>query len=173
MTKSIIQFIILFFILVLLQVLACNKISIFNVATPFLFIFLFVRLPLTLSVNWVMTIGFFTGLIVDIFSDTQGMNALASTIACALRSPMMKLYIPRKEEISDPIPSSKSLGPSTFLKYVLTFSSCYCFIIVFIEAFTLHNILLSLVRVIACTVLTVILLYGIDSIVTPNHEKRL
>lgn len=69
MSKTVLQFILLGFILVLAQVIVFNHICLFNVAVPLVFIYLLVRLPITLSVNWMLTIGFFLGLTVDIFSE--------------------------------------------------------------------------------------------------------
>ena len=40
MAKQIIQFIVLFVILLLVQVLVCNNISLFHVATPFIFVYI-------------------------------------------------------------------------------------------------------------------------------------
>lgn len=173
MAKQVIHFIILFFILVLVQVLVCNNISIFNVATPFIFIYLLVRLPITVSTNWMLTIAFFTGLTVDIFSDTQGMNALACTLLGAARNLIIRLYVPRRDEITDTIPSTKSLGIGVFMKYLFTMVLCYCTIIIFIEAFTLRNLLISLLRIAGSTALSFIILLGIDSIVNTKNEKRL
>ena len=47
MTKTVIQFIVLFLVLVVLQ-LVCNKIVLFNVAMPVVFIYLILRLPVNL-----------------------------------------------------------------------------------------------------------------------------
>ena len=85
MSKNIFQTLALFVLLAIVQVLVCNNISILNFATPFVFIYVIVRLPLTLHRNWVMIIGFLAGLIIDIFGDTAGMNALACTILGAVR----------------------------------------------------------------------------------------
>lgn len=90
MNKSIFQTLALFVLLAIVQVLVCNNISILNFATPFVFIYVIVRLPLTLHRNWVMVIGFLAGLIIDIFGDTAGMNALACTILGAVRETVVK-----------------------------------------------------------------------------------
>ena len=74
MSKTVLKFILLGIILVLAQVIVFNHICLFNVAVPLVFIYLILRLPITLSLNWLLTISFFLGLIVDIFSDTYGMN---------------------------------------------------------------------------------------------------
>ena len=71
-----------------------------DVAVPFVFIYVLVRLPLNLSVNWVLTIGFLTGLSVDIFANTQGMNALACTILAMSRRNVLHLYFPREDELT-------------------------------------------------------------------------
>lgn len=109
MNKSIFQTLALFVLLAIVQVLVCNNISILNFATPFVFIYVIVRLPLTLHRNWVMIIGFLAGLIIDIFGDTAGMNALACTILGAVRETVVKLYVTHDDEIADPVPSAKTL----------------------------------------------------------------
>lgn len=173
MAKNTLQSIVLFVILGLVQVLVCNNISILNVATPFVFIYIIIRLPFTMSANWAMTYAFLAGLIIDIFSDTQGMNALACTLLSAVRTPVARLYITHNNEITDPVPSSKSLGPGIYLKYLSTMTFIYCLTVTFIEAFTLDNFLLSLYRVFGCTVISFVILLGVDTIVNAKNEKRL
>ncbi len=51
MTKSIVQFSLLFVILVLAQAIVFNNICLFNVAVPFVFIYFIISLPITLSTN--------------------------------------------------------------------------------------------------------------------------
>lgn len=169
MTKSIVQTLVLFVVLALVQVLVCNNISILDFATPFIFIYVIIRLPLTLHRNWVMLIGFLAGTVIDIFGNTAGMNALACTILAAMRDPMVKLYVTHDDEISDPVPSAKTLGPGVYIKYLLSMTLLYCLTVTFIEAFTLHNFLLSIYRVLGCTALTFVILLGIDALV--NAKK--
>ena len=59
MTKTVIQFIVLFVTLILLQ-LVCNKIVLWGIAMPVVFIYLILRLPVNLHDGWVLTIAFFT-----------------------------------------------------------------------------------------------------------------
>ena len=108
MSKTILQFILLGLILVLAQVIVFNHICLFNVAVPMVFIYLIIRLPITLSLNWTLTIGFFLGLVVDVFSDTYGMNALSCTVLAMLKRPVLRLYVPREEEFTRPEPSMLS-----------------------------------------------------------------
>lgn len=167
------QFIILGLVLVLAQVLVFNHICLFNVGVPMVFIYLIVRLPVTLALNWVLTIGFFIGLIVDVFSDTYGMNAVACTVLAMIRRPVLRLYVPREEDLTRPEPSMLSLGAGVYMKYLLTLTLIYCALIFTIEAFTFFNPLQLLLRIIFSTLLSMIIMLGIDSIMTPRSEKRL
>lgn len=173
MARQVLKFVLLFVVLVLAQVLVCNNISIFNVATPFIFIYVLLRLPVDLHVNWVLTLSFVTGLVVDIFSDTQGMNALACTLLGASRNVVFGLYVGRRDELVDMIPSMRSVGMASYMKYLLTMTLLYCVVITLIEAFTLDNLLLSLLRAVCSTVLSFVIMLGIDSFVNTRNEKGL
>ncbi len=173
MSKTLLQFILLTFILVLAQVLVFNHVSLFNTAVPMVFIYVILRLPITLSLNWMLTIGFFLGLVVDIFSDTYGMNAMACTILALCRRPILRLYVPLQEDLTKPEPSMLSLGTGIYLKYLLTTTLLYCLLIFTIEAFTFFHPLQLLLRVVFSTLLSMIIMLGIDSLMTPRSEKRL
>lgn len=173
MSKTALQFILLGFILVVAQVVVFNHICLFNVAVPMVFFYLIIRLPITLSTNWLLTISFFLGLIVDIFSDTYGMNALACTIVAMFRRPILRLYVPREEDLTRPEPSMYSLGTAAYLKYLLTMTLLYCTLIFLIEAFTFFNPLQLVLRIVTSTALSMALMVAIDSLMTTRSEKRL
>ena len=172
MTKTIIQFIVLFVVLLIIQVV-CNKIVILGVATPIIFIYLLLRLPIAFSKNWSFTIAFFLGLIVDLFNDTPGMNALSCMLLAAVRVPVFNAYFTREDDLSSPMPSIASLGVGGYLKYMSTLAIFYCMALFLIQAFSLHNFTLTLLRIGGSSVLSVLLLFGLDSLVSTNREKRL
>lgn len=171
MIKTILQFIVLFVALTLLQVV-CNHICIFGVAIPVVYIYFLIRLPINLSVNWAMTLAFILGLTIDVFSNTQGMNALACVVATALRRPVFSLYFAREDDLPNPIPSIHTLGIGIYIKYLLSMVLIYCFFIFAIQAFTLHNVQITIMRIVASTTLSTLLIFGIDSLDT-KREKRL
>lgn len=173
MSKTVLQFVILSLVLILAQVIVFNHICLFNVAVPMVFIYVIVRLPITMNANQVLTISFCLGLIVDIFSDTLGMNALSCTILAMLRRPILRLYVPREEDLTRPEPSLESLGTAVYLKYLLTMTLLYCSLIFLIESFTFFNPLQLALRVVSSTILSMLLMLGVDSLMTPRSEKRL
>ena len=172
MTKTVIQFIVLFVAIILLQ-LVCNKIVLWGIAMPVVFIYLILRLPVNLHDGWVLTIAFFTGLLLDIFNNTPGMNALASTIMAATRRPVFNLFVSRENDMNIPIPSVDSMGVGDYFKYMATLVTLYCALIFMIQAFSLHNIGLTLARIAGSSVLSIIIIFGLDSFVSKRREKRL
>lgn len=172
MTKNVFTSALLFLLMVFLQII-CNRICLFNIAVPFIYIYFIIRLPLTLSSNWVMTLSFLIGLTVDVFSNTYGMNALACTIIGAMRRPIITLFFPREDEMGVPVPSIRTLGIGNYLKYMCTLTLLFCVCIYIIQMFTFNNVLLMICRILGSTLLTAIVLFGIDSIATARREKRL
>ena len=172
MTKTVIQFIVLFLALVVVQ-LVCNKIVLFNIAMPVVFIYLILRLPVNLHGGWVLTIAFFSGLIIDIFNNTPGMNALACTLLAAVRRPVFNLFVSRENDMNIPIPSVDSMGVGDYFKYMATLVTVYCSLIFFIQAFSLHDILLTLARIVSSSILSIFLIFGLDTLVSTRREKRL
>lgn len=173
MLKELIRYILMFLILIVLQAVIFNHICLFGVAIPFIFIYLLIKLPVTVSVNISMTIGFLLGLTIDIFSDTQGMNAFACLTVAALRKPILHLYLPREDDMSDPIPSVKSMGSGSYNKYAFSVCLVYCTIVFLIESFTFFNFGRLLAKIIGSAVLSFMIFYAIESFKVYRSEKRL
>ena len=158
MSKTVLTLIILFLVLIPAQAVIFNNLILFNVALPLVFIYLIISLPVTLSTNWSLTIGFVTGLAVDIFSDTPGMNALACTNLAFLRKPVYHLYMSYDDDLSGLRPSISTMGSAAYFKYLLTMVFVYCLMLFAIEAFQFFNIRLLLMRTVFSTIFTFIII---------------
>lgn len=173
MSRNFIQFIFLFVILTLLQVV-CNKIILFNVACPIIFIYTILRLPVDLNKSLALTLAFITGLVVDVFGNTPGMNALCCTVVCGIRIPVFNFLDTHDDDESTSIlPSIHTLGIANYIKYIFILVPVYCSLLFFIQAFTLRNPLLTLSRIGASSLLSIIIILGIESLVGTQREKRL
>ncbi|MBD5307752.1 MAG: rod shape-determining protein MreD [Bacteroides sp.] len=172
MTRTALSYLFLSVILVLAQVIVFNHVSLFGVAVPFVFIYVICSLPLTLNQNWALTAGFLLGLSVDIFSDTQGLNALGSTIIAGARHGIIKLYFPREEDMTDTRPSIQTLGIGVYVRYALTLSLLYCSVVLIADCFTFFNPVRLLIGIASSTLLTTSLLIALDYLISKS-EKRL
>ena len=126
-----------------------------------------------MGTNWVLTLSFLLGLVVDIFGNTQGMHALSCTVLGAIRRPVFNSFQTREDDMSNPLPSIHTLGIETYLKYATTLTVIYCFLLFTIQAFTLRSFSLTLGRVVASSLLSILFILGIDSLVSTHREKRL
>ncbi len=167
------RYILLFAVVVFLQVTVGNSIHLFGVAIPFLYIYFLVRLPLSLSVNWVMTLAFLLGLTIDTFCNTPGMHALSCVVLAVLRKPVLNLYTPRGEDYIEATPSIRSFGMSLYVRYTLTLSFCFCLTLFLIESLSFLNVGRLSLRVFASTILTFLMILGMDSLTRSGREKRL
>ncbi len=164
MSKTSLQFTLMFIVMVIAQSVIFNRLVLFSVALAFVFIYFIIKLPVTLGASKVMALSFLLGLCVDIFSDTPGINSLACTCLGGCRHTVLRLYVPREDDVTHRIPSMRTLGAAVFSKYVVTMSLFYCLMVTLIEAFAFFHPLLMLERIVASTLLTSLLILGIDSI---------
>jgi len=163
--------VILFIVLFLLQVLICNQILLFNVAVPIIYIYCIIRLPLGVGQSLLYTLAFFMGLCVDIFSDTPGMNSTAVLVLAALKKPILLSFVQRDDEINNLIPGISDMGIRIYAKYLFTMVMLYCIVYFSIEFFSFSNIPDILLMGAGSAVLSFLVLLGIDSLLTPSRER--
>lgn len=172
MTRTIISFIFWSLLLILAQAIVFNHICIAGLAVPFIYIYMIMRLPVTLSQKWVLTIAFFSGLAVDIFADTQGMNALACTIMAGVRPKVIRLYFPREEDMSYPQPSIQAFGTGIYMKYALSMVLVFCTVIFVTDSLTFFDPVRLLLSIMCSTILTTVLIIGIDRITLRKPDQN-
>lgn len=126
-----------------------------------------------LSVNWILTWAFFSGFIVDMFSDTPGVNSLSCTIIAILRKPMLYAYVPRDDATKNIVPSIQSLGFNVYGKYLFSMSLIYCLLAFSIEYFNFANVKEITIMTFSSSVFTFLILLGVDSIIGTKREKRI
>lgn len=162
MKLSYLQEILFLILLVLLQVLLFNRIVLFGIAVPILYIYFLLKLPIGRNLFFVIISGFLLGLTIDIFVNTPGMNAATTTIAALFRKPILHLIYPR-EEYDEFIPGLNT-GANLFVKFAIIMVLLHHTILFFIESFTFFNLLNTLLRIVFSSALTLLLIFAIDSL---------
>lgn len=140
-------------ILVLVQVLVLNHIHIGGYATPFVYVYFLLVLGCNVRRNTLLLTGFFLGLLIDMFSNTPGMNAAATTFLAFIRPSILKLFIPR-DSAEDFIPSGRSMGFLSFLGYVLVAVLIHHTILLLIDTFSFFSWKILLLKILCSTLLT-------------------
>lgn len=149
--------------LVLLQVLILNNIHIAGYATPFFYVYFLLKFATGTSRVELMLWGFTLGFIIDVFSNTPGMNAAATTLMAFSRPSILRLFTPR-DLLDSIVPSYKTLGFYSFLKYALVAVFVQHLALISLEFFSFTSLPLLLLRVGASTLLTFICIMAVEGI---------
>lgn len=150
----------LFVVLILLQVLLFNQISVFGFATPFVYIYFLLKLPISRNVFYVITISFLMGIILDIFLNTPGINAAATTLVGALRKPVLDLFF-NKDEPESFVPGIYS-ATGSFIKFAIISVTIHQTGLYALESLSLFNPQILLIRLLSSIALTLILIFALD-----------
>lgn len=149
--------------LVLLQVLVLNNVNIGGYATPFLYVYLMIKLDSETSRNSLLLWGFALGLLVDIFSDTPGINTSATVFLAFMRPSLLKLFVPR-DVIENIIPSFKTIGITPFLKYLSISVVIHTALLLTVEYFSFVHLAELLLKIIFSSILTISCIMAMEGI---------
>ena len=160
---GIINRLIMFVILLLVQVLILNHVWLFNVATPLLYVYFVVTFPRNSAKGEVLVWSFCLGLLVDLFSNTPGMASATMTLLALLQPYLLELFVPRDSAENMEV-TSATLGWTKFLTFCLILTFLYCLVFFAIEAFNFFDWQIWLLHMVGSTVLTMVLMLAIDSV---------
>lgn len=167
-----IKFIILFIVIVLLQTLIFNNLTIgilFD-CIPIIYIYFILTLPLETKSMIVIFLGFLIGLTIDIFCNTLGVNAAATTFVAFLRQPVLKIFLRDQDDLKNKIPSIHTLGWSTYLKYSIVLVSLQIIAIALLEYLDIINWIIFIPRIFCSIVLSILIIIAIDLLF--NNSKN-
>ena len=160
---TVLQNIIRFILLVLLQVLVLNNIQFLGYINPYLYILIILALPVQMP-RWVtLLLAFALGLIIDTFSNTLGMHAFATVLVAFLRNGIIKLFT-SIEEGNNPTPSFYTFGVSAYVKYVVVLVLIHHTTLFILEAFTFTNFWITLAKITLSSFVTILMILGIQSL---------
>jgi len=160
---TVLQNIIRFILLVLLQVLVLNNIQFLGYINPYLYILFILALPVQMP-RWVtLLLAFALGLIIDTFSNTLGMHAFATVLVAFLRNGIIKLFT-SIEEGNNPTPSFYTFGVSAYVKYVVVLVLIHHTTLFILEAFSFTNFWITLAKITLSSFVTILMILGIQSL---------
>ncbi len=153
----------LFFVLLLVQVLVLNHINLFDCATPLLYVYFVVSFQRGYP-RWIILLySFFLGLCVDIFSNTPGVAATSLTLVGLLQPYVLELFMQRDDD-DNFRPCIRTMGALSFFYYSLLLTLVYCVAFFALETFCFFNWLQWLLSVGGSFALTEVLLVVVDGL---------
>jgi len=140
MNSRLIKNIIRFVLLIAVQVLIFNNMHLWGYITLYPYLLFLLLLRFDINKTNLLLIGFFTGLTVDFFQNTMGMQAAASTLLVFVRPAIIKFYFKTVEFAPREEPGISKLGFTGFLKYAFTLVFVHNLLLFVTEAFTFSGI---------------------------------
>jgi rod shape-determining protein MreD len=135
-----------FVILVLLQVIVLNHVNFSGYLNPYLYVLFILILPFE-TPGWVLLItSFLIGYSVDIFSNTQGMNAAASVFMGFCRPLVIRMVTTQREFEQNMQPGIRDMGFRWFLSYSLLLIFLHHLVLFYLEAFSFNQFFSTLFR---------------------------
>lgn len=149
------QYILLFAITALVQLLLLDNLSISIFVHPMLYVAFVLLLPVELASGWVLVAGLVMGLAMDFGSGSAALNT-ASLLAVAFTRPVLLRLELGREELREGggTPTAAMMGRGKFLRYALLGSLLHCAIYFTLEATTWSYFYLTAVRIVVGMLLT-------------------
>ena len=168
------KYIILFILIVLLQTLIFNNLVIQHLfyCIPIVYLFFIFTLPIHTKSIIVIFLGFILGFTIDVFCNTLGVNAAATTFVAFLRQPVLHIFLRDKEDVQKGIPSIKVLGWATYLKYTILLLSIQILSIAFLEYFDYYNWSNFLPRVLSSILLSILIIIAMDFLFNNSNTNE-
>lgn len=162
MINNILRGLFYFVVFVAIQIWVLNNIHFLRIATPFLYLYFIVKLPVGTSQAQVVFFSFLAGLTIDMFSNTPGMHAAACTLVGFIREPLIRFYM-GKDLPEGIYPSYKTFGFGGFFRYVLTLVVIHHLALFLLESLTFFDPVFLAVRIAASTVMTTLLICTVEA----------
>lgn len=158
MGATIITNLIRFIVLVLLQVLFLKNTGYYNLATPYLYILFILLLPFDIPNFLLFLLAFITGLTVDVFYDTLGLNAAACSLLALVRILFISVTVQKDGFDNEPEPRLGLMGFRWFFFYAVILTFFHHLVLFTFEVFRFSEVPYILLRALLSSLFTVFLI---------------
>jgi len=161
-----------FFLYMLLQIIFGRHMILGNYAFCFPYIAFLLVLPFDLSRVFYLIIAFLTGLAVDIAYNTIGFHTAACVLMAYSRNVIMNINKPSNSDDPDLRPTLSVMGVQWFLTYSLLMIIVHHFAFFLIEASNFDLLSNSILKTLASTAFTFIVVLILQAFYTTSKRKR-
>ncbi|MDR2927876.1 MAG: Rod shape-determining protein MreD [Cytophagaceae bacterium] len=140
MINDYLKYLFAFVAYVLIQVLIINNLSLGFYINPYVYILFLLILPVEIPRWFLLTLGFCTGLTVDMFMNTQGIHASASVFLAYARPFVLSGIAPRDSYEPGSLPVPSHFGFVWFFRYAAICVVVHHIFLFTVEAFSFNRL---------------------------------
>ncbi len=174
MSNPIIQ-IFRFLLFILVQALVLNHMPpVHQFITPYLYFLFLIWLPFTVPRQWMLVLGFITGISLDFFTKTPGLHASACLWLAYLRTPLINLLVPREtKELKSGSPGIHSMGFASYALFVVVLTLFHHGWLVLMEWMSFGDFFYFVGKVLFTTLASLVLILITELLFRPIKKKRI
>lgn len=153
-----------FAVFMLIQVLLLNKMPhLHRFITPYIYFLFLLWLPFSVSRQWLLVIGFLTGLTLDYFTMTPGLHTAACLLIAYVRPFLINILTPKdSSDFNYREPSPKAMLWTPYLVYVFVLTLLHHGYMVFLQWLSFGSFLDFIIKVIATTAISMLLIVTVE-----------
>lgn len=158
MITPLLNHILRFLSLLLLQVFVLNNVVITGVFNPYVYIYFLLLLPLSVSHWQLLLLSFATGLVVDFFTHSIGLHAFACTFLGFIRPFMVASVQPAGGYNEGDRPTMGHMGLRWFLTYSIPLIVLFHVVLFFVETLSVNQFLFVLLKALVSSTVAIVII---------------
>lgn len=171
-TQNLIRIALIFIVSIVAQLLIFNNLQFLGFVNPYIYVLIVMTLPLGASTGTIMTIGFLSGLIIDMFCDTPGMHAGSMVLVGFLRQYILKFIALHNDYTLDAMPDIRTYDTTWYLKYATLMVAVHHITLFSLEQFDTLFFWPTLLRIILSILFTLIFIVLIQMLVPIGSKGK-
>ena len=156
-SRSIFSQVLIFVFYLLLQIFFVRQLVLFDYAFCFVYVASVILLPFEINKITLILLGFMAGVTVDIFYNTIGANAAATTLIAFLRPLVIDILTPQRGYDERQALSLNSMGLTWFITYATSLIFVHHLLLFLLEASDWGLFLPVVVKVVCSTIFTTVI----------------
>lgn len=166
------EYALLFVILILLQVFLFGNIGISLYVNSFVYVAFIILLPMEIPGALLLLLAMLTGVTMDFFMATAGINTIATLFMAFCRPTVLSLLIGKDEVREGGVPNVNRLGIKKFFRYAFVMILLHNAVFFIFESLTWRYFHVTLIRIVVSSLLTLLLVYFCQKLFSMNRRGR-
>ncbi|MCB8964385.1 MAG: rod shape-determining protein MreD [Bacteroidales bacterium] len=162
MIKELPRYLLLFVVLMLLQISVLNNINLSGYINPYIYILFILLLPFSMPGWLLLIVGFFTGFVVDYFTNTLGLHTSATLLLAFVRPTILSWMSYRDDLDRFDSPGIGSSGMEWFVRYAVVAVLVHHFALFCFESFSFYHFHITLLRILLSSIFTLFFIVMIE-----------
>ncbi len=136
----------LFVVVMLLQILFFNNLSVSILLSPLIYVVFLLLLPLQITHFYLLMLGLLSGVLMDMSMGLAGVNTIATLFIAFLRPYLLQMTVSKEVLVGSGVPSDVRLGHGAYARYLVLFVLIHHAVFFALESLSLENLVLYLLR---------------------------